>query len=283
MLAPLVLGRNGSQLWSEFVALVDRPLKRPPEEGKDSAERAAEITRILASQPEPSEELLYIMFENAHRPRVTLPVGCVATRLGDPVIVDALLAALSWEEVMRTVGQDIADDHGRGMEAIARSSQTSHVEADHRGWAVTCAVESGSNRALTATLRWAHAAGSLSILCSDPRYHEEDVWHLPVFENALQIAVRAAVSSGGDTSTLEAILYAPLVEGIYPLTANQKVGVLKYILQQGSEESLSVYLQRFPELTAKINAMVFSDPAADSLRRRCVYRLMFEPRDSNGE
>jgi len=293
MLARLVRSKAPST-WAGFLALVDDPDRKLPDvPEEDAAQRAEDISKFFLQQQQQQQQQqdeeggalpeaeFTVVFENAHRAPVALPIGCVATRIGDPVIVDALFKALSWQEIMRAVVQDIADDHRVGLEALARSSATGSVGSGHRGWAVIVAVERRAARGLPAVLQWAHAAGALSVLCSDPQYHEEDVWHLPVFENALQLAVRQSAAGLSSTNgIMHGLLNTPLAGGIYPLSANQKMRVLIYCFEQCDEASLNAYLHRFPELTNKVGTLRFSEANSESLRRRCIYQLFYEPRDS---
>ena len=146
-----------------------------------------------------------------------------------------------------------------------------------------CAVEAGSSACLPIVLRWAHAAGSLAVLCNHPAYFSDDVWHLAVLDNAIRVAVAQAFEGGAAAAaaTLKALLHTPL-HPVIPLSANQKMRLLEFMFETGHEASLNSYLHRFPDLTKKIDAMAFpTGSLAESLRRRCIYRLMYEPADDH--
>jgi hypothetical protein len=222
--------------------------------------------------------VLEYVFPNGHRPPVTLPMGCVATRIGDIHIVDSLFSYFDQDELFKVLLQDIADDHVRGLESFEQSFHANEkLGCDARGFAVVSAVEHCTNKCLPILLRWAHAVNSLSILCSHPDYYGDEDWHLPVFEHALRIAVDNC-SQGveeGALDTLHILLNAPLRP--YPLSANQKVRVLRYAFESNDELCVNALFHRFPDCISKVDHMRFDKPGAESLRRRCIYRLLYEP------
>lgn len=267
----LILGRVPAS-WPDFFAACDGRVYG--QETKHNSERAESILKLMDSGLKPSD--MTATLKNAHRDPVSIPICCLATRLGDPIVVEAVLSKLPKEEKLRGLLQDVADDHCCGVESFASSLETTDLGVDERAFAVVSAVERKSSRCLPVALRWAHGIRALSILCSSPDYFDEAVWHIPVMENAILSAI-------GDADLLAILLRAPLPN--YPLSANQKARVMRNIMEAGDETSLNDFLLRFPEATRKVNELRFPESAeyagAESLRRRCMYRLLFEPVQSH--
>jgi hypothetical protein len=273
---------QAKQHWAGFLGFTSL-LKAAGEPLEHSATAVEAIRGYFSEGGAPSPEDLTVAFPNGHRPPVSLPVGCVASRMGDPVLLRALLDVLPPQELLRTVLQDIADDHAVGVETLTRACADTARGAgvDARGYAVACAVDAGSHRCLASVLRWAHAAGSLAVLCNDPAFFRDDVWHLAVLDKVIRVAV-AQAAEGAETAaaTLQVLLHTPLLPAL-PLSANQKFRLLEFLFELCHESSLNSFLHRFPDLTKKIDTMSFpAGSLADSLRRRCIYRLMFEPVDA---
>lgn len=279
-----VLDFQAKKHWAgfvEFTSLLERTSSEPLE---DNTASIADLRSYFSDGNDPTPEDLTVAFCNGHRPPVSLPVGCVASRMGDAALLQVLLEGLAPEELLRTLLQDIADDHAFGVATLKRAciDTTRGAGVDERGYAVICAAESGSNRCLASVLEWAHAVGSLSILCNSPAFFSDEVWHVAVLDNAIRIAVTQA-SKGAESAatTLKVLLYTPLKPTL-PLSANEKFRLLEFLFESGHEASLISFLHRFPNLTSKIDAMSFpADSPAESLRRRCMYRLLFEPADDN--
>ncbi len=206
--------------------------------------------------------------EVIQRPPVTLPILCVAVRLGDALVAEALMRKLPSEEIVNALLQDVADNVDTNvLSRCATAGDT--VTPDQRAFLVISAVEDGRNRSLPGVLRWADAVGALQVLCNEPSLFGADVWHLAVFEHALRLAVDASA-----LQALEVLLYTlPKL----PLLHSQRQRVLMYIFEQNAESCLNIFLHRFPDLTKDVDRMHFNGQEAESLRRRCLYRLYFEP------
>ena len=201
------------------------------------------------------------------RPPVVLPILCVATRLRDAIVTDALIQQLPAGEILKSVLQDVADDVD--IDILSRCSSGAKVGPDQRAFVVISAVEQRSVQSLPGALRWADELGALEVLCNDPSMFSADVWHLAVLEHALRIAVDASA-----VDVLEVLLYAlPKL----PLLLSQRQRLLTYIFEQNGEGCLNIFIHRFPEATKEIDRLRFTEQGAESLRRRCLYRLWFEP------
>ena len=279
-----VLEFQAKKHWAGFVEFTSLLESKAGEPLDDSAATIEAIKSYFSDSNDLTPEDVTVTFSNGHRAPVSLPIGCVASRMGDAALLQALLEELPPEELLRTILQDIADDHAFGVSILTRACMDTARGAgvDERGYAVICAVESGSNRCLASVLQWAHAMGSLSILCNAPVYFLDEVWHVAILDNAIRIAV-TQTSEGVESAaaTLKVLLYTPLTPTL-PLSANEKFRLLEFLFETGHEASLISFLHRFPGLTSKIDAMSFpADSPAESLRRRCMYRLLFEPADDN--
>mmetsp|Transcript_76479 Transcript_76479/g.153554 ORF Transcript_76479/g.153554 Transcript_76479/m.153554 type:complete len:287 (-) Transcript_76479:118-978(-) len=281
-LSELIRGSSPT-LWSDFV---DFTAARQPN-ATSGVHRAERIRRLWKENP-PNEDELTVTFSNGHRPPVLLPLASVATRVGDLAVIDALFMNLSSSEIMRGVLQDIADDHSCGAASLLASKNTISCDEHQRAFAVLSAVEKTANRVLPSILVWAHAVGALSVLCKSPALFKPDVWHLPTLENALQTAVNLmAEEVEAATETLNIILNTHLSSS-YPLSANQCVRTLRFIFERRQETALNAFVHRFPEVAGKVEGLRFdsgdgsangsgSGYEAESLRRRCNYRLLYEP------
>lgn len=75
--------------------------------------------------------------------------------------------------------------------------------------------------------------------------------------------------------TLHILLNIPLKP--FPLSANQKARVIKYAFESNDEDCVNALFHRFPDIISKVDHMRFDKPGAESLRRRCIYRLLYEP------
>jgi hypothetical protein len=298
-LLELVRGPSPS-VWSDFV---DYTAERQP--NSTSGRHRAGLIHILWEKDPPSEDEFTIEFHNGHRPAVSLPLASVATRIGDLAVVDALFMHLAPSEIMRGVLQDIADDHSCGATSALASENTDCCDVDQRAFAVLSAVEQTANRVLPSILAWAHEVGALSVLCKSPALFHPDVWHLPCLENALQTAVQLMSEDvSASRETLNILLNTHLAAP-YPLSANQRARTLRFIFEQREETALNAFVHRFPEVAGKVEAQRFGNdhdeastsgsgggassaggslsPAAyeaESLRRRCIYRLLYEPSEA---
>ena len=115
----LILGRVPAS-WPDFFAACDGRVYG--QETKHNSERAESILKLMDSGLQPSD--MTATLKNAHRDPVSIPICCLATRLGDPIVVEAVLSKLPKEEKLRGLLQDVADDHCCGVESFASSLET---------------------------------------------------------------------------------------------------------------------------------------------------------------
>ena len=262
--------------WTAFCSYCAEKENAKRDESADKHEGT--ISFILENWPdEPTADTFIFRFNNetveesgevVARPPVELPILSIAMRVSNKDIINLLIQKFPEQEVLKGVLQELADD--RNIRILLDCEAAAKIGPDQRAFCVISAVKNSCNNALEGALLWADEIGALEILCNNAELFSADVWHLAVFEFALQIAVGTS-----SVSALEILLYTlPTL----PLLHSQEERLLQYIFECDNESCLNVYLHRFPERTSDVDQMQFGrQSASESLRRRCLYRLYMEP------
>lgn len=265
ILADAVLG-SAPRTWSAFCSHCSTAeATAPPEE---QARRAAFVE---ANWPTEQAETPPLSFHGERAgTSVELPLVSVAARLGERVLLNALLRLdHSPGRHLECLRQEVADAAAPSLERVLRSPELRLEDCELGALFVEAAATPRANSCVDVLLALVEGDGGvLWSLCDEPRFHEPRWWPFTVFELAIVTA-----AEHGNEDTFQTLL----TRGDDHMSPSQQRRVLFRLVDSAAERPLIALLHRLPHLIRLMDELRFEpSSAAEKLRRRALFQLWFE-------